>query len=173
MTIILNDGTEIELFDWNEYSLTVEDTLENIVANVYDKITDDNLKSFTIRDAVDAKYEYFKSGNVMTVTPAEDGKVYARFDVQQISETDIEIIKLRQAIASNGTLTIIFANVSSLPKTIYNSAITAGMVVTGKEFSNSNAVITDFAVTIAEGSVTISGNITGTTNIILYLTSTN
>lgn len=173
MKIILNDGTEIELYDFNESSLTVVDTLENIVSNVYNKINDDNLKSFTISDALDVNYEYFKSSNVMTVTPASDNEVYARFDIQKLSDVDIEIIKLRQAVAANGTLTIIFANVSSLPKTIYDTAITSNMVVTGKEFSNDDAIITDFSVTIADGSVTISGNIIGTTNITLYLTTTH
>ena len=173
MTIKLNDGTEFEIYDFNQTYFIVNDTLLNICNNIYSHITDSNLSSFIVSDAVDVSYEYFRSDNIMEITPAEDGKVYAKFYISQLSETEIEIDKLYKAIASNGTLTIIFANISSLPSTIYNDAITSDMVVTGKEFSNSEAVIENMKVTIADGSVTISGVITGTTDITLYLTKSN
>lgn len=78
--------------------------------------------------------------------------------------------KVESINTSNSALTITFANISSLPTTVYNDSVTSDMVVTGKEFSNSEAVIENMKTTIVDGSVTISGTITGTTDITLYLT---
>lgn len=171
MKIILKDKREIELYNFDESNIVIEDTLENITANVYPYITDDNLSKFVISDALDVAYEYYKTDRTMIITPSEtEGLVKATFPIYPLSETEVEIIKLREAIAGNGTLTIIFANISSLPQTIYNTGVTKDMVVTGKEFSNPDATISNFEVILADGSVTISGLISGTTNITLYLT---
>lgn len=78
--------------------------------------------------------------------------------------------KVESINTSNSVLAITFANVSSLPSTIYNDAITSDMVVTGKEFSNLEAAIENMKVIVTDGSITISGSITGTTDITLYLT---
>lgn len=60
-------------------------------------------------------------------------------------------------------------SVSSLPTTITDSRITADMYCLHSELSNSGAQIGDWTVTPSSGSLTISGTISGTTHITLYL----
>lgn len=65
------------------------------------------------------------------------------------------------------------SSISALPQTINNSDITANMVVVHSELSDPFAQAGDWTVTTAAGSVTISGAISGTTNIRLILSETN
>ena len=60
-------------------------------------------------------------------------------------------------------------SVSSLPQTVNNSKITANHVVINSVLSNPSAQLSDWTVTTAAGSVTVSGTISGTTNISIYL----
>ena len=60
-------------------------------------------------------------------------------------------------------------SVSSLSTTISNSAITSNMEVLHTVLSNPSAQTGDWTVTTSNGSLTISGSISGTTNITLYL----
>lgn len=59
--------------------------------------------------------------------------------------------------------------VSSLPTTISNAGITSNMYVLQETLSNPHAQMGQWTVTTANGSVTISGNIHGSTNITLLL----
>ena len=61
------------------------------------------------------------------------------------------------------------SSVSSLPTIITNSAITSDMEVINCVLSNPSAQTGDWTVTTSNGSLTISGSISGTTNITLYL----
>ena len=61
------------------------------------------------------------------------------------------------------------SSVSSLPTTISNSNITADMEVINSVLSNPSAQTGDWTVTTSAGSAVISGSISGTTNITLYL----
>lgn len=72
---------------------------------------------------------------------------------------------------SQGNLTNYTKNcgtISSLPTTITDSNITADMVVLESTLSNPSAQTSDWDITTANGSVTISGSISGSTNLILY-----
>lgn len=95
----------------------------------------------------------------------------------EFENTNIEaaIIDLQEQLASitqsNGILEIIIPNVSNLPKTAYNENIISSMSLVNKSFSNPDVIIDDFTVTIANGSVTVSGIVTGTTDITLFLTN--
>lgn len=61
------------------------------------------------------------------------------------------------------------SSVSSLPTTVNKAAITSSMVVTECVLSNPLAQTSDWTITTANGSVTVSGSISGTTNITLTL----
>jgi lysophospholipase L1-like esterase len=72
--------------------------------------------------------------------------------------------------AINGATIILNCGaVSSLPTTVTDSRITADMVVLQAELSNPGAQGGDWTVTATDGSLTISGTITGSTTIKLYL----
>lgn len=66
-------------------------------------------------------------------------------------------------------LVVTASSVSSLPATISNAGITASMVCVKAELSNPSAQSGDWTVTTASGSATVSGTISGTTDITLYL----
>ena len=66
-------------------------------------------------------------------------------------------------------LTITKSSVSSLPQTVSNANITADMVVVESVLSNPSAQTGDWTVTTSAGSLTITGTISGTTDITLYL----
>lgn len=59
--------------------------------------------------------------------------------------------------------------VSSLPVTVYSDNITADMKVVNSELSTPSAILSDLTVTTAAGSCTVSGTISGTTDITLQL----
>lgn len=61
------------------------------------------------------------------------------------------------------------SNVSSLPITVSDSNITSDMVAVNATLSNQSAQIGDWTVSTSKGSLTISGSISGTTNVTLYL----
>ena len=82
--------------------------------------------------------------------------------LKEVEDDAMEIKALKLTIAS----------VSSLPKTVSNSKITADMEVIHSVLSNPSAQTGDWTVNTSSGSLTISGTISGTTNITLYLQKT-
>ena len=70
-------------------------------------------------------------------------------------------------------LQVSISSVSSLPQTVSKAEITADMICQpgGCYLSNPAAQTGDWTVTTAAGSVTVSGNISGTTDVVLYLTT--
>lgn len=58
---------------------------------------------------------------------------------------------------------------NSLPQTISNSKITSDMVAVKAELSNPAAQTSDWTVTTANGSLSVSGSISGSTTLKLYL----
>ena len=76
-----------------------------------------------------------------------------------------------QKVSSNQLLVLVVTktSVSSLSTTISDSNITANHVVIHSVLSNPSAQTSDWTVTTANGSATIEGSISGTTNITLYL----
>lgn len=61
------------------------------------------------------------------------------------------------------------ASFSSLPLTINNSSITSNYMVVNSVLSNPSAQTSDWTVATKNGSLTISGSISGSTTITLYL----
>jgi hypothetical protein len=90
--------------------------------------------------------------------------------VEAINEVKGETTELNTAAVKLETLIVSISSVSSLPVTANNSDIESDMVVINSELSDPSAQISDWTVTTASGSLTISGSISGTTNIKLYLT---
>ena len=78
---------------------------------------------------------------------------------------------------ANAILIISKSSISTLPYTITASDdpdaayITSDMVVTHWELTNRNAMISDWSVTPGNGTVTINGSISGSTNIVIHLTN--
>lgn len=66
-------------------------------------------------------------------------------------------------------LVVSATSVSSLPLTISNANITSDMVVVNSVVNNVSAQLSDWSWETANGSITLSGTIKGTTNIMLYL----
>ena len=74
-----------------------------------------------------------------------------------------------EAVDELKVLVITSSSFSSLPQTISNTAITANHVVINSVLSNPSAQTGDWTVTTSDGSLTISGSISGTTTVTLYL----
>lgn len=68
-----------------------------------------------------------------------------------------------------GIITVNCGTVSSLPKTVSNSVITQNHIVLYSELGTPSAQTGDWTVTTANGSVTISGSISGSTTLKLTL----
>lgn len=68
-----------------------------------------------------------------------------------------------------GMVAVTINNLSSLPHSVENAAITSNMVVFGQYLSNPRAQTSDWTVTTSTGSVEITGSINGTTSLTLYL----
>lgn len=66
-------------------------------------------------------------------------------------------------------LVITSSSFSSLPQTLTNSSITADHVVVNSVLSNPSAQTGDWTVTTSSGSLSISGSISGSTTLTLYL----
>ena len=76
-------------------------------------------------------------------------------------------------VVENQELEVSKSSVSALPTTITAAEIKAGMKCKPHNslLSNSTAMVGDWDITTADGSVTISGTISGTTDITLWLTT--
>lgn len=72
-------------------------------------------------------------------------------------------------IENKKVLVITTSSFSSLPQTITNSSITSNMVVVNSVLSNPSAQTDDWTVSTSDGSLTISGSISGSTTLTLYL----
>lgn len=66
-------------------------------------------------------------------------------------------------------LVLTASSVTELPRTINNANITADMVVVNSYLSNPAAQTGEWTVTPSAGSLSITGSMSGTTNITLYL----
>lgn len=82
-----------------------------------------------------------------------------------------ELNDLEIAVEELKILKVSKSSVSSLPTTITNSKIKSDMEVIHSVLSNPAAQTGDWTVTTSNGSLTIAGTISGTTNITLYLAS--
>lgn len=77
--------------------------------------------------------------------------------------------KIKNLVNEDKPLWIDCGTVSSLPKTVSNAKITASMICTHSELGTPSAQTSDWTVTTASGSVTISGSISGSTTLKIFL----
>lgn len=88
---------------------------------------------------------------------------------EQILQNTSDISDLQDAVEENKVLVITSSTFSALPTTITDARITSDMVSLKEVLSNSAAQNGDWEATTADGSVTITGSISGSTSITLYL----
>lgn len=74
--------------------------------------------------------------------------------------TDTEALKV---------LKVATGSFSSLPQTVSNANISSDMISIKEELSDPSAQTGDWTVTTSDGSVSVSGDINGTTTLTLYL----
>ena len=100
-------------------------------------------------------------------TFSSDQKAQARTNIGAIDES----VASTKADGAK-VLVVTSDSFSSLPQTISNEKIALAMVVVNAVLSNPAAQTGDWTVTTASGSLTISGSISGSTSITLYLEKT-
>lgn len=92
-----------------------------------------------------------------------------------VSGTNIKTINSESLLGAGdieilgGVLQVDIASFSSLPQTVSNSAITADHVVVNSVLGTPSAQTGDWTVTTLDGSLTVSGTISGSTTLTLYL----
>lgn len=100
---------------------------------------------------------------------AKTEALYPRTKVSAISdENNTSLTELLGSVEGK-CLVLTTSAFSSLPQTISNTAITANHVVINSVLSNPSAQTGDWTVTTSNGSLSISGSISGSTTITLYL----
>ena len=119
--------------------------------------------SIRMRRGVEANYD---------PTKMESGELAVCLDTNKVYFMGSNSTKL-----ANAVLNISKSSVSSLPVTITTSDdadvayITNDMVLVGYELSNPSAMTGDWTWTTGNGSVTLSGSISGSTNVTLRFTN--
>lgn len=78
-------------------------------------------------------------------------------------------VDFTQTWENNGVVDVVITGISSLPVTISNSKISVYHVPTYWYLTNPGAQSEEWTITTADGSLTISGTINGTTNLRLEL----
>ena len=92
-------------------------------------------------------------------------------DYQSLPVLNSNLEKIDAGVNNSRPLPLSKTSVSSMPAVITDSRITSTMICApgGMRLSNPSAQRSDWTITTAAGSVTISGTISGTTNIYLWL----
>ena len=151
--VISADAQAQQQADWDQADNTQVDYIKNKPdMRLYYATDDDFITYFTIGDSI-------------PVHSAQVGNTGPR----QMSILDFESSFKTYFDPMYKCLVLTKSSVSSIPTTISNAAITATMVCIKAELSNPSAQSGDWTVTTASGTVTISGTISGTTDIKLYL----
>jgi len=96
------------------------------------------------------------------VTSPTSGDILTTDANGQAQDSGVKIAELKALVIESSSF-------NSLPQTISNSAITSDHVVINSVLSNSSAQTGDWTVTTSSGSLSISGTISGSTTITLYL----
>lgn len=87
----------------------------------------------------------------------------------QAIDSGTNLSTINTNIDKKKVLVITTSSISSLPQTISNANITSNMVVINSVLSNPSAQTGDWTVTTSNGSLSISGLISGSTTLTLYL----
>lgn len=112
------------------------------------------------------------SNGIYEADNAIDTKIGSLSSLTTTTKTDVvaAVNEVNSAVSKCETLVLAQSSVSSLPITISNAAIETDMVCLKAVLSNPAAQTGDWTVnTDTAGKATISGNISGTTNITLYM----
>ena len=97
-----------------------------------------------------------------------ENEVEKSVSVEAQTLTKAQKAQARANIDSNAHV-ITIASFSSLPQTVNNSVITEDMIVCASTLSNPSAQTGNWTVTTADGSLTVSGEISGATTLTLCL----
>lgn len=182
--IVYSGGATVDL---DTYTCTIEATRSDGTAITSAVVTTDNIGTFEVTPTMSNKADKYRCQLVivdanskriaslpfdMEVTKAamdenaesieEDASLYHQY-TQQVQSALAEIRTDEKA------LKIDISSFSSLPKTVNNENIKADMVVIEKYLSNPAAVVSDWTITASNGSLTITGTISGSTSLTLYL----
>ena len=85
------------------------------------------------------------------------------------SNTQTAIDELAASTVGSKCLVISQTSIAALPATIQNTSITSDMVCIKAELSNPSAQSGDWTVTTSNGSLSVTGTISGTTDLKMYL----
>lgn len=77
--------------------------------------------------------------------------------------------QVASAVTEAKVLPLTFSSFSTLPQTLTDSRITSTMVMVGWYVANDSAKTSEWTVTPADGSVTVSGSISGSTTLMIIL----
>ena len=80
-----------------------------------------------------------------------------------------ETFKIPMTSVGVPALVVEVSSFSSLPQTVTNANITSDMVVVNSTLGTPSAQTGDWTITTANGSLTIAGDISGSTTLTLYL----
>ena len=97
-------------------------------------------------------------------------------DVSQIAANGITY-NIKDAVArselENKILTLTVGSFSSFPKVVSNADITSDMVVLDCTFGTPSSILSDVTWTTANGSITLTGTISGSTTAVIILGKTD
>lgn len=109
------------------------------------------------------------TGSIDQGATAVDMVLY-RIDLAGSTVTFTQIAEVaNRSIDTLGTLVLEVASFSTLPQTVTDDRISDDMVVINSALGNPSAQTGDWTVTTSDGSLVISGTISGTTSLTLYL----
>ena len=105
----------------------------------------------------------------MTQAEAEAGtETDPRVISPSVLKSSVESI-VETAAEQMEVLVVTIASFSSLPQTVSNADITSDMVVVNSELGTPSAQTSDWVVTTFDGSLSVAGDISGSTTLTLYL----
>ena len=185
-TIYDVDGN-LYTFDGTE-TVTVRGTRPDGEGFSYYATASGNTVSFTLTDVMSDVKGYVRCGIVIVVGTATVGTLVFRLYVQPAAlEADTIIgsstfegvitAAVEEAVAAaltdtNPVLVVNISSITSLPYTVENAAITADAVCLRMTLGTPSAQLSDWTFTTSEGSLTISGTLSGTTSAVLYMVDT-
>ena len=118
--------------------------------------------------AVDDGTETFK----IPMTSVGVSQAMTSAEAEAGTETAPRVIspaELNSFVAKESALVVEVSSFSSLPQTVTNANITSDMVVVNSTLGTPSAQTGEWTITTANGSLTIAGNISGSTTLTLYL----
>lgn len=156
--------------DWNESDSTDDAYIKNkpsIPTKTSDLTNDSNFVSDSDYVHTDNNYTSTEKSKLSGIASGAEVNVQSNWN--ETDSTADAYIANKPDIDSLKVLVVTLASFSSLPQTFYESAVTADHVCLKAELGTPSAQTGDWTVTTSNGSVTISGSISGSTTATLYL----